>query len=112
MHDRYPINVADLRKLGAPWLTKVLRKNGSIEQDVTVININVQNNEDGGLLGEMCKCTLEFNKETSMTSVLMCKFQPADFMTKVTTRLFELCQHEYFWYKNIQRTHITFAILR
>jgi hypothetical protein len=102
MHDRYPINVADLRKLGAPWLTKVLRKNGSIEQDVTVININVQNNEDGGLLGEMCKCTLEFNKETSMTSVLMCKFQPADFMTKVTTRLFELCQHEYFWYKNIQ----------
>ena len=105
MHARYPINVADLKSLGAPWMTQALRSNNTIAQDVTVTSLNIEDNENGGLLGEMCRVSVEFNKETDCGTVFMCKFQPADFMTKVTTRLFDLCIHEYLWYKNIQPTY-------
>lgn len=98
----FPRDQKELEQLGAPWLTKVLTENGALKGGVTVISVKFAENNDGGLLGELCEVNLEYSDETDAPKKLMAKFRPPDTESRITTTLFDLCEHEYDFYRLVQ----------
>ena len=101
MHDKYPRNPSEVVSIGVGWLTKALQNSGALEKNITVTSVTTEDNPDGGLLGEMCRCFVEFDGATQCPNKFMVKFAPKDFMSQVTCRIFKLGWHEFMWYKNI-----------
>jgi len=57
---------------------------------------------NGGLLGEMCIVHVSYSGKTDAPIKMMAKFRPPDFETRVTTALFDICEHEFDFYRSVQ----------
>jgi hypothetical protein len=101
-HKYFPRNEKELKRYGKKWLTKVLTNNGVLQNGVKVDSVNFEDNNSGGLLGEMCVVNLSYSGPSDAPTKLMAKFRPPDLETKITTTLFNLCQNEYDFYRTIQ----------
>jgi thiamine kinase-like enzyme len=108
----FPRTQKELEKAGAPWLTKVLTDSGVLTGSIgsdqypfpKVEKLTFEDANDGGLLGEMCKVSVEYSGTTDAPRTLMAKFRPPDTDSQITTALFDLCEHEYDFYRTIQPT--------
>jgi len=100
----FPRNQKELEKFGAGWLTKVLTDSGKLTDGVTVTSLTFQDNNDGGLLGEMCVVEVTYSGQTKLPKKMMAKFRPPDTETRITTSMFDLCQNEFDFYRTVAPT--------
>lgn len=98
----FPRGPKELSRAGEKWLTLVLQQNGSLSADVVVESLRVEQFNNGGLLGEMCIVHVAYSGPTAAPTKMMAKFRPSDFETRITTSLFDICEHEFDFYRNMQ----------
>lgn len=98
----FPRNQKELHRAGEKWLTLVLQQNGTLASDVEVESLTLEEFNNGGLLGELCIINIKYSGDTDAPTKMMAKFSPSDFETKVTTALFDICEHEFDFYRTVQ----------
>eukprot|EP00040_Diaphanoeca_grandis_P030085 m.177253 g.177253 ORF g.177253 m.177253 type:complete len:443 (+) comp31879_c2_seq1:141-1469(+) len=95
---KYPVNGAQLDKMGVEWLTKALRASKAIAEDVTVTEMKSDKSDINGLLGELRVINVKYSKETDAPPKFMVKFCPTDLKTRGLTALFGLTINEIKFY--------------
>jgi hypothetical protein len=67
----FPRTEKELKRFGAPWLTKVMTESGVLTHGATVSNLTIESANEGGLLGEMCKLYISYSGATKAPTTLM-----------------------------------------